>query len=112
MWRVRAGAGSGRLLTVPSSVLPCDVADDTQIAHVFSEIDREFGGLDFVVHGAAFAPREAIAGDFLDGISREGFRIALSRAISPVMPRIRGSGQPMSRLSGSEIVRPRRSVSG
>src|SRR5881409_3824811 len=39
-------------------ILPCDVTDDLQIANVFAEIDREFGGLDFVVHGAAFAPRE------------------------------------------------------
>src|SRR3954469_5648726 len=45
-------------------VLPCDVTDDAQIAHLFAEIDREFGGLDFVVHGAAYAPREELASDF------------------------------------------------
>ncbi len=39
-------------------LLPLDVTDDAQIAHVFSEIEREFGGLDFLVHGAAFAQRE------------------------------------------------------
>src|SRR6187200_1804778 len=39
-------------------ILPCDVTDDGQIAAVFAEIEREFGGLDFVVHGAAFARRE------------------------------------------------------
>src|SRR5688572_7328076 len=42
-------------------ILPCDVADDGQIAAVFEAIDREFGGLDFVVHGAAFAPREELS---------------------------------------------------
>ena len=43
------------------------MTDDAQIARVFAEIDREFGGLDFVVHGAAFAPREELASDsFVD----------------------------------------------
>ena len=40
-----------------SLVLPCDVSSDTEIDAVFARIDQEFGGLDFVVHGAAFAPR-------------------------------------------------------
>src|SRR5947208_13225375 len=39
-------------------VLPCDVTDDAQIARVFEEIERVFGGLDFLVHGAAYAARE------------------------------------------------------
>src|SRR5436309_9246111 len=38
-------------------VLPCDVANDDQIAAVGASLDREFGGLDFLVHGAAFAPQ-------------------------------------------------------
>src|SRR5256885_14001527 len=45
-------------------VLPCDVTDDAQIAEVFAAIDREFGGLYFVGHGAAFAPREGLASHF------------------------------------------------
>ena len=81
-------------------ILPCDVADDGQIAAVFEAIDREFGGLDFVVHGAAFAPREELSAPFVQ-TSREGFRqsldisayslIALSRAAMPLMER-RGGG--------------------
>jgi enoyl-[acyl-carrier protein] reductase I len=81
-------------------ILPCDVADDGQIAAVFEAIDREFGGLDFVVHGAAFAPREELSAPFVQ-TSREGFRqsldisayslIALSRAALPLMER-RGGG--------------------
>ena len=55
---------------------PCDVTDDAQIARVFAEIDREFGGLDFVVHGAAFAPREELSEPFVQ-TTREGFRMAL-----------------------------------
>ena len=57
-------------------ILPCDVTDDAQIAAVFSEIAREFGGLDFVVHGAAFAPREELAGGFVDSATRQGFLVA------------------------------------
>ena len=81
-------------------ILPCDVADDGQIAAVFEAIDREFAGLDFVVHGAAFAPREELSAPFVQ-TSREGFRqsldisayslIALSRAALPLMER-RGGG--------------------
>src|SRR3989337_2355331 len=40
------------------AILPCDVTHEAQIAHVFAEVEREFGGLDFLVHGAAFARRE------------------------------------------------------
>src|SRR6187399_928342 len=47
-------------LSQPALVLPCDVASDQDIASVFERIDQEFGGLDFVVHGAAFALREEL----------------------------------------------------
>ena len=57
-------------------VLPCDVADDQQIADLGATLDREFGGLDFFVHGAAFAPKEALDDPFVK-TSRESFRIAL-----------------------------------
>lgn len=55
----------------------CDVADDAQIARLFEQLGAAWGdGFDGFVHAIAFAPREAIAGDFLDGLSRENFRIA------------------------------------
>lgn len=57
-------------------VLPCDVGSDEQIEATFSELSKHWDGLDGLVHSIGFAPREAIAGDFLDGLSREGFRIA------------------------------------
>ncbi|MEJ2767435.1 enoyl-ACP reductase FabI [Mycetohabitans sp. B46] len=57
-------------------VLPCDVADDAQITALFASLKQHWGSLDGLVHSIGFAPREAIAGDFLDGLSREGFRIA------------------------------------
>ena len=59
-----------------SLVFPCDVADDDQIAGLFDGIGRAWGRLDGLVHAIGFAPREAIAGDFLEGASREAFRIA------------------------------------
>ncbi len=57
-------------------VLPCDVGSDSEIETTFSELARHWDGLDGLVHSIGFAPREAIAGDFLEGLSREGFRIA------------------------------------
>src|SRR5262245_60248004 len=47
-------------LEQPPLVLPCDVSSDADIEAAFSKIGQEFGGLDFVVHGAAFAPREEL----------------------------------------------------
>lgn len=57
-------------------VLPCDVTRDDQIAALFGAVEREWGGLDGLLHSIAFAPREALAGDFLDGMSRQAFAIA------------------------------------
>jgi enoyl-[acyl-carrier protein] reductase I len=55
---------------------PCDVASDAEIAALFAALGRSWDGLDGLVHAIAFAPREAIAGNFLEGLSREAFRIA------------------------------------
>ena len=58
-------------------MLPLDVADDGQIDACFSELGKRWtDGFDILVHCIAFAPREAIEGDFLDGISRENYHIA------------------------------------
>ncbi|MBC3872768.1 enoyl-ACP reductase FabI [Undibacterium flavidum] len=57
-------------------VFDCDVSSDEQIAAVFTDLAKSWEKLDGVVHAIGFAPREAIAGDFLDGFSREAFRIA------------------------------------
>ena len=55
---------------------PCDVANDAEIAALFAGLAKAWDGLDGLVHAIAFAPREAIAGDFLEGLSREAFRVA------------------------------------
>jgi len=57
-------------------VFPCDVANDGEIEALFANLGKSWEGLDGLVHAIAFAPREAIAGDFLEGLSREAFRIA------------------------------------
>lgn len=57
-------------------VLPCDVASDEQIRALFEALRGRWNGLDGLVHAIAFAQREAIAGELLDGLSREAFREA------------------------------------
>ena len=58
-------------------VYDCDVGDDAAIEQMFSDLRKAWPeGFDGFVHSIGFAPREAIAGDFLDGLTREGFRIA------------------------------------
>jgi enoyl-[acyl-carrier protein] reductase I len=57
-------------------VLPCDVNVDDQVSALFDVLRAEWGGLDGLLHSIAFAPREALAGDFLAGMSRDAFRVA------------------------------------
>ena len=57
-------------------VFDCDVSDDAQIEALFAQLGEAWPEFDGFVHSIGFAPREAIAGDFLDGLTRENFRIA------------------------------------
>lgn len=57
-------------------VLPCDVSRDSDIDALFDSLRGEWGALDGLVHSIAFAPREALAGDFLNGLSRAAFATA------------------------------------
>jgi enoyl-[acyl-carrier protein] reductase I len=57
-------------------IYECDVGDDAQIERLFAQLGEVWPEFDGFVHAIAFAPREAIAGDFLEGLSRESFRIA------------------------------------
>jgi enoyl-[acyl-carrier protein] reductase I len=133
-----AAAGARLALTYPSARLeenvrdlasqlespllaPCDVASDQQIADLAATIDREFGGLDFFVHGAAFAPAAELSNPYVDS-SREGFRIAmdvsvyslvtLARAVAPLMEK-RGGGSILTlTFLGSDRVFPNYNVMG
>lgn len=57
-------------------VFDCDVGDDAQIEQLFRDLAQHWPQFDGFVHSIGFAPREAIAGNFLDGLSRESFKIA------------------------------------
>jgi len=57
-------------------IFDCDVGDDAQIEKLFTDLSAVWPKFDGFVHSIGYAPREAIAGDFLEGLSREGFKIA------------------------------------
>ena len=84
-------------------VLPCDVADDQQIAALGAAVDREFGGLDYLVHGAAFARAEELAAPFSQ-TSREGFRIALEVSTYSLVALAREAKPLMQKRGGGSIL--------
>jgi len=90
-------------LPSPPLVLPCDVSSDDDIAAVYGRIEQEFGGLDFLVHGAAFAPKAELEGTFLD-TSRDGFRIALDISAYSLIALAKGAAPLMERRGGGSIV--------
>ena len=57
-------------------LFPCDVSSDEQIKNLFASLSANWNKFDGFVHAIAFAPKEALSGDFLDSISREAFAIA------------------------------------
>lgn len=59
-----------------SLIFDCDVSSDEQITALFTDLGKSWEHLDGLVHSIGFAPREAITGDFLEGFSRESFKVA------------------------------------
>ena len=57
-------------------VLPCDVSSDKEISELFNTLGAEWGAMDGFVHSIAFAPRESLAGSYLDSVTREAFQVA------------------------------------
>ena len=90
-------------LPQPPLVLPCDVGSDSDIDAVFAKVDQEFGGLDFVVHGAAFAPREELSAPF-SHTSREGFRIALDISAYSLIALTRGAMPLFEKRGGGSVL--------
>jgi enoyl-[acyl-carrier protein] reductase I len=98
--------------TVP--VLPCDVASDEQIDALFASLRAEWGELDGLLHAIAFAPREALSGDFLEGLTRSAFATAqdissysfaaLAKGARPLMKGRPGSLLTMSYLGAVRSV--------
>jgi enoyl-[acyl-carrier protein] reductase I len=84
-------------------VLPCDVTSDDQIADLYAAVGREFGRLDFLVHGAAFAPRSELAAPFVD-TTRDGFRIALDVSVYSLIALTRGAVPLMARAGGGGVL--------
>jgi len=101
---------------------PCDVADDAQIENLFVEIGKHWDGMEGLVHSIAYAPSDAIEGDFLDGINREAFRIAhdissysypaLAKAARPLL--LKGTNAALLCLTylGAERTMPNYNVMG
>jgi len=100
-------------------VLPCDVTSDADMDTVFATIEREWGGLDFVVHGAAFAGKDELSGAFVN-TSRQGFLtamdisayslVALARRALPLMERRGGGSLVTLTYLGSERAFPNYNV--
>lgn len=57
-------------------LFPCNVANDNEITQCFEDLQKHWDGLDCIIHSIAFAPREALTGDYLESISRDAFRVA------------------------------------
>ncbi|KAA0893084.1 enoyl-ACP reductase FabI [Pusillimonas sp. ANT_WB101] len=104
---IAAGLGS-------DIVLPCDVADDGQIDEAFTLLKERWDGLDGLVHSIGFAPREAISGNFLEGCTRENFRIAhdisaysfpaITRAAMPLMKGRKASVLTLTYLGAEKAI--------
>jgi enoyl-[acyl-carrier protein] reductase I len=102
-------------------VLPCDVAIDAEITGLFEQLGSAWDSLDALVHSVAFAPREALDGDYLENLDREGFRIAhdissyslaaMAKAARPMMQNTNGSIITMTYL-GSERALPNYNIMG
>ena len=101
--------------------IPVDVSSDEQIDNLFVELGKRWDGLDGLVHSIAYAPTEAIEGDFLNGITRDAFRIAhdissysyaaLAKGARPMMQGRKAALLALSYL-GAERTMPNYNVMG
>jgi enoyl-[acyl-carrier protein] reductase I len=95
-------------------VIPLDVSEDAQIEACFAELGKHWDGFDILIHAIAFAPREAIAGQYLDGLTRENFAIAhdissyslaaMAKAARPMMAGRKGSILTLSYLGAERAL--------
>ncbi len=99
----------------------CDVSSDAEITRCFDDLGKHWDGLDSIVHSIAYAPREALSGDYLESVNREAFRIAhdvssysfaaLAKAGAPLMQGRSGSLLTLTYL-GAVRVMPSYNVMG
>ena len=102
-------------------VWPCDVSSDEEIDNLMQQVSAHWGEFDVLVHSVAFAPKELLDGDYLDSVTREGFKIAhdvssysfaaLAKVAYPLIQARRGSMLTLSYL-GAEKTVPNYNVMG
>lgn len=83
--------------------MPCDVASDEEINAVFSELGKHWDGLDIIVHAAAYATWEQLEGEYLDTVTREGFRMAQDISAYSFAALAKADG-PCYRSGGSQLM--------
>jgi enoyl-[acyl-carrier protein] reductase I len=105
----------------PCPVLRCDVTSDADVDALFAALAAEWGALDGLLHSIAFAPREALTGDYLESLSREAFRMAhdissysLAALAKGALPMMQGRQAAVVTLSylGAERSMPNYNVMG
>lgn len=108
-------------LSQPAQLVPCDVTSDDEVEALYRAIDTEHGGLDFLVHGVAFASRESLSHpfvqttrpDFLQALDVSAYSlIALARGAQPLMERRGGGSIVTLTYMGSQRVFPNYNVMG
>ena len=82
-------------------VVPCDVTNQTEVVAAFQTVEKEFGKLDFLIHSIAFAPKEALEGEFLM-TSREAFVTALEISAFS-LPQLARAAAPLMKDGGSIV---------
>ena len=95
-------------------IFPCEVTSDEEINNVFVELGKHWNGLDGLIHSVAFAPRESLEGNFLDGITRENFAlsndissyslVALAKAGRDMLVKNKGSVVAMTYLGAVKVI--------
>jgi enoyl-[acyl-carrier protein] reductase I len=87
---------------MPDAIIaPCDVTNDEEVASFFEKIKNEFGRLDFLIHSIAFAPREALEGEFA-ATSREAFLKAMEISAFS-LPQLAQAARPLMTTGGSIV---------
>lgn len=102
-------------------LFPCDVSKDDEITKCFEDLQKQWDGLDSIIHSIAFAPRRALSGDYLESVDREAFRIAhdissysfaaMAKAALPLLENRNGALLTLSYL-GAVRVMPNYNVMG
>jgi enoyl-[acyl-carrier protein] reductase I len=86
---------------IDTILIPCDVSDQAQVDAAFEAVDKKYGKLDFLIHSIAYAPREALEGDF-SATSRDAFRTALEISAFS-LTQLAFAAQPLMKDGGSIV---------